>query len=403
MRKASVMGTILSGVFFLALAGCTQKGASAKEDGKTDGKRFNVKAAEVKKREISRVVEAVGSFLPFEEVTVSSEVEGKVDKVLVDIGDHVQQGQVLVSLAPEELQYQLDASAAKLRQTLAQLGLQNEQEPLKSDTDVPAVQKAAADLRQTDLNYQRAKGLFEQALIPKQQLDDAEAKYNSARATYDATLQQVQVTKASVEQYRAEADLARKKLRDAQIKSPFSGWVKERLVSPGQYLRVQAPVVTVFNGNPLKFVTSVPERMAPWVTAGNTLQLQVEAYPGRIFTGRISRVNPASNEQNRSFSIEAIIENREGLLKPGFFAKASITTQKKDAVLIIPADALFFNYGVYKVFTIDENRISTQNVTIGDKVGSEVEILSGVQENDLVAVADLAKLNEGMEVEAALQ
>ncbi|OGQ58288.1 MAG: hypothetical protein A3J24_10100 [Deltaproteobacteria bacterium RIFCSPLOWO2_02_FULL_53_8] len=404
VRRAGLMGVILPGMFFLALAGCAQKGTSAKgADSRGDKEHLRVQTAEVKRQEIIRTVEAVGSFLAFEEVTVSSEVDGKVEKVLVDIGDRVQQGQVLLSLAPEELQYQLDASVAKLHQALAQLGLQNDEDRLKNDTDVPVVQKAAADLRQTDLNYQRAKDLFQQTLIPKQQLDDAEAKYNSARATYDATIQQVQVTKAAVEQYRAEVDLARKKLQDTQIKAPFAGWIKEKKVSPGQYLRVQAPVFTIIDSNPLKFTADVPEKMAPWIKVGNALKLQVDAYPEKTFVGNISRINPASKEQSRSFSIEAIIANQEGLLKPGFFAKTSIATQKKDVALIVPVDALFFNYGVYKVFAIDGNRISARDVTIGDKVGNDVEILSGVKENDLVAVADLPQLNDGMEVDVASQ
>ena len=399
VRKAGLKGVIVPGIFFLlALTGCTQGGTSAKSDSPGDKELLRVKAAEVKKQEITRTVEAVGSFLPFEEVTVSSEVEGKVEKVLVDIGDRVQQGQVLLNIAPEELQYQLNANVAKLHQGLAQLGLQNEEDHLKNDTDVPVVQKAAADLRETDLNYQRAKDLFQQTLIPKQQLDEAEARYNSARATYQSTIQQVQVTRAAVEQYRAEVELARKKLHDAQIKSPFAGWIKEKMVSPGQYLRVQAPVFTVIDSNPLKFTADVPERMAPWVTVGNSLQLRVDAYPGRTFSGKISRINPASKEQSRSFLIEAIIENQQGLLKPGFFAKTSIATQKKDIALLVPADALLFNYGVYKLFAIDGNQISARDVTIGERIGNDVEIISGVKEDELVAVTDLSKLNDGMEV-----
>src|SRR5205823_9713193 len=122
-------------------ANSAQQGKSEKEQ-----RPIAVKAAPVSKREINRSVETVGSFLPLEEVNVSSEVEGKIDKILVDVGDRVQKGQALLVIAPEELQYQLDEKVSALRQTLARLGVSDESAALKSETSVPEVQKAAAEL-----------------------------------------------------------------------------------------------------------------------------------------------------------------------------------------------------------------------------------------------------------------
>src|SRR5262249_42276377 len=151
--------------------------------------------------------------------------------------------------------------------------------------------------------------------------------------------------------------LARKKLRDAQIRAPFAGWIKERLVSPGQYLRVQTPVYTIIDTATLKFIGTIPEKMAPWVRAGASLELQVEAYPGRTFGGKITRVNPASREESRSFSVQAVIENQNGLLKPGIFARASIVTDKEETVLTLPPSALLYSYGTYRVFVVQDNKV----------------------------------------------
>lgn len=395
-QKYRLLG-VVAPCCFLLLGGCTKKGAPAH----SAEARFSVKAATVKKQEIRRTLDAVGSFLAFEEVTVSSEVEGTVEKVLVDVGDRVERGQVLLTIDPRELQFELNVAVARLQQALAQLGLKNDGEELKNDTDVPAVRKAAADMREAMANYQRASDLFRRALIPTQQLEEAEARANSTQATYDATLQQVQVARAAVEQYRAEVGIARQKLGDAQIKAPFSGWISERMASPGQYLGVRTPVATAIDSDPLKFTAEIPERMAPWIRVRNTVELKVDAYPDKTFTGTISRISPASTPQSRTFSIEAIIGNREQLVKPGFFGKISIATQEKDAILTVPADALFFNYGVYKVFAIEGGRLSVRNVTIGEKLGDTVEILSGVKEAEIVAAADLPKLHDGMEVVVA--
>ena len=386
-------------VMAVILAGCSRKPntASAARSEK-EQRPVVVKTSTVTKREISRTVETVGSFVPLEEVKVSSEVEGRIEKIFVDIGDRVQQGQALLEVAPEEFQYQLDGKVSALHQTLARLGVEGENEALKSDTEVPEVKKAAAELQQAKLNYDRARELSQQSLIPKQQLDDAEAKFNSARAGYDATVQQVRVTKASVAQYRAEVALARKKLRDTQIRAPFAGWIKERLVSPGQYLRVQTPVYTIIDNSKLKFSGAIPEKMAPWVRVGGAVDLQVEAYPDRTFSGKISRVEPASSEQSRSFLIEAIIDNQNALLKPGFFAKASIVTDRQESALMVPASALSYDYGVYKVFAIHGNRVNAREVTIGEKLGDDYEVLQGIQENEVIAVAGVQKLVDGMHV-----
>lgn len=398
MQRQLLVGMALFGTAWL-LAGCNRSGNSAQQ-GRSDKEQrpIAVKASPVGKREINRSVETVGSFLPLEEVNVSSEVEGKIDKILVDVGDRVQKGQALLVIAPEELQYQLDEKISELRQSLARLGVSDESAALKRETDIPEVQKAAAELQQAKLSYDRARDLFQQSLVPKQQLDDAEAKFNSARATYEATVQQVRVAEAALAQYRAEVSLARKKVRDTEIKAPFAGWIKERLVSPGQYLKVQTPVYTIIDSSQLKFRGAIPEKMAPWVRPGSAVDLQVEAYPDRTFSGKISRVTPASSEQSRSFTIEAIIDNPNNLLKAGFFAKASVLTERQETVLTIPASALLYEYGVYKVFAIHGNRVAAREVKIGEKIGDDYEIVQGVGEGDVVAVANIQKLTDGVHV-----
>jgi len=395
---------LLAGALGLLLTACSQNGARGDTPSGRGGRGDKgdppvaVKVGEVQRREIRRNVQVVGTLMPFEEVTVSSEVDGRVDKVLVDIGDYVRKGQTLLEISPEELQYQYDAKVAQLRQALAKLGMRDENSPLTPDDEVPDVQKAAADRQQAEQDYQRAKDLFDQALIPKQQLDAAEAKMQSSRANYQATLQQVQTTKASIDEYRADVELARKKLRDAQVKAPFDGWIKQRTVAPGQYLRVQAPVFVLVDVNPLRFTASVPDRVAPWIKAGNAVQLRVEAYPDRTFDGKISRIAPSSDEQNRTFTVEALIDNSQDLLKPGFFAKADLETGKVDSILTAPANAVSFAYGVYKIYAIKNGSIEMRDVQVGEHFGDEVELISGAREHDRIALTNLAKLKDGVKV-----
>ena len=193
--------------------------------------------------------------------------------------------------------------------------------------------------------------------------------------------------------------MARKKLRDTQIKAPFSGWIKQRLVAPGQHLKVQAPVFSMVDVNRLRFTAEVPDRIAPWIKAGNAVELHIEAYPDRSFEGKISRIGPSSSPESRTFTVEALIDNSQNLLKPGFFAKATIATGKQDSILTVPADAVSFAYGVYKLYAVKGDEISLQDVQLGDRFGDEVELIEGGKEHQRVAVSNLARLKDGTKVE----
>jgi multidrug efflux pump subunit AcrA (membrane-fusion protein) len=349
-------------------------------------KPLQVKIVQVEFRQVRRNVDSVGSLFAYEEVTVSSEVEGKVDEVLVDVGDRVTRGQPIVKVSPVELQLSLDQQRAALQQVRARLGLPERSDDLKDVRDAAEVKKAAADLNDADQKYQRAKSLFDQGLLPRQSFDEAEARYKATRAAYDLAVQAVQNLRAQLAQYRASLALAEKKLTDSVIRAPFAGQIKERGVTPGQYLKVQTPVMIIVNVDPLRVRLKVPEKMAGWVKTGQSVSISVEAYPERTFGGKVSRINPSVDQQTRSFEVEALINNSDGTLKPGFFVKARIPSEKMESALLIPESALVYEYGLYKVYAIDGNQLREREVKIGDRSPNGVEIIDGLARGESVAV-----------------
>jgi RND family efflux transporter MFP subunit len=145
----------------------------------------------------------------------------------------------------------------------------------------------------------------------------------------------------------------------------------------------------------------VPEKMAAWVAVGQPVKVQVEAYPDRAFEGAVSRMNPSVDPQTRSFDVEALLENRDGVLKPGFFARASIVSSRVDQALVVPQDALRYLYGVYKVFTVEQSALRETEVKLGAREGADVEIVSGLKEGTYVAVPlEGEELRDGAAVEA---
>ncbi len=222
--------------------------------------------------------------------------------------------------------------------------------------------------------------------MAREAYEEADSRYKAARATYDLAVQTVENLRAQLAQYRASMELARKKLNDSTIRAPFAGEVKERTVTVGQYLKVQSAVMVIVSVDPLRARLKVPEKMAAWIRVGQLVEVRVEAYPDRTFSGRIARLNPSVDQQTRTFEAEALIENHEGKLKPGFFIKATIPSDLVDRVLFAPEGAVQYSYGVYKVFAIEGNRLKEKEVRIGEHPNQQVEIVDGLREGDGIAL-----------------
>jgi multidrug efflux pump subunit AcrA (membrane-fusion protein) len=382
-----------------AAAGCGGSGGSeAADPGKKPVKARLVPVAE---RQVQRNVEAVGTLFPMDEVTVGSEVDGRVARVFVDVGDKVALGRPLVEIAPAELSLTAEQQAAALDQVRAQLGLPDGRADLGSVDAAAEVKRAAADRDDAAQKFERARSLFDEGLLSRGDFDEAEARAKAAAAAYQMARQNVENLRAQVAQRSASLAFARKKLADTVIRAPFAGQVKQRLVTVGQYVKVQTPVMVIVNADPLRVRLQVPEKVAAFIAVGQPVSVRVEAYPDRAFEGKIARISPSVDPQTRSFEVEALLDNHDGALKPGFFAKASIASSRVDRALVVPGDALRYRYGVYKVFTVASRTLKEKEVKLGERDGNDVEISDGLTARDTVAVpVPGEELREGAPVEA---
>ncbi|PYT60379.1 MAG: hypothetical protein DMG35_11510 [Acidobacteria bacterium] len=346
-----------------------------------------------------RRIQAVGSLYALEESTLSSEVEGPVAEVLADVGDNVKEGQALIRLDPRELQFEVDRQRGIVTQVRAQLGIGPADPPPTDPKKIASVQRAEADLFDADQKYTRAQEMFRDKLISQQQLDEGASRYQSTKATYTVALQEVDRLKALLVSSEASEKLAEKKLNDATIRAPYRGAIKTRNVHPGEYLRVQSPVMVLVRMDRLRARLAVPERWAGWVKDGATIDLHVEAFPGETFHGKISRINPAVAQDSRTFETEALLVNLDGRLKPGFFVQASIPSEKEEKTIFLPERAVNYRYGVYKVFLLNGNRVSEQQIhpagQTEDERGRRFEVAEGLKPGDRVAVAVSGELRDG--------
>jgi RND family efflux transporter MFP subunit len=235
-------------------------------------------------------------------------------------------------------------------------------------------------------------------LVPRQTLDDAEATLRSKQASYDSSLQNARNLRADIDASDATLKLADRQLRDTSIRAPFDGYVQKRLVSLGEFVKNQTPVMSVVRVDPLKVISEIPEKMAPWIEVGQPVELHVDAFPDKTLTGRISRISPAVNASTRAFPFEALVPNRDAALKPGTFARVHIESGKLDQVLTLPYSAVQYRYGVNRVFVVDGDHLALRELKVGERAGDRIEVLAGVKAGERVVVGDVEKLADGTKV-----
>jgi membrane fusion protein (multidrug efflux system) len=384
----------------LILLGFTVSGCSKADTAQARGRDGAAKAVTVdvvKEESVKRSVELVGTLAAVDQVTISSEADGKVSRILADLGDRVKAGQPLIQVDREKQQYNFDQQRASLEKALAQLGAPDAQH-LPEAEKTPDVQKASADLAQAKQAYERANALFKRTLVPQQTLDDAATTLQSKQASYDLSLQNAKNLRASIQASEASMKLADRQLRDTEIRAPFDGIVEKRLVNLGELVKTQMPVMAIVRVDPLKVIAEIPEKMAPWIKEGQPVQLHVDAYPDRAFIGKVSRISPAVNTATRAFPFEALVPNQDAVLKPGTFSRVHIESGKIDTVTTLPYAVLQYRYGVNRVYLVDGDKLAVRELKVGDRLGDRIEIVSGVKAGDRVAASDIDKLTDGLKV-----
>jgi RND family efflux transporter MFP subunit len=357
-----------------------------------------VQALQVQPDKVQRTIELMGTLEGEQEVTVSSEVSGRVVAIHADLGDQVKQGQALVEIDPREFTLAVDRQQAALQQVLASLGLWKETDPIPDPAQTSVVRKAAADLADAKTGFERAKSLVAKGVSAQQVYDTAEARFKVAEANYASALEGVRNLIAQAENLRVQLTIARKKLADTIVHAPFAGAVRARQVEIGQYIKEQGPIMSITAMNPLKLRAGIPEHWFPYIAIGARVDISVEAYNEK-FAGRVAHMARTMDTQSRTFSIEAEIDNSDLRLRPGLFARAILTTSKADTVLRVPASAVISYYGVQKVYRIENQQIQEQVVKLGDRFGDVIEIVDGLAPGAWIATTELTKIHQGSRVE----
>ena len=359
----------------------------------------SVRVAPAEFRDIRRAVDVVGTLAAREEVVVSAEVEGRVSKLAHDLGDHVTAGAPLIELNQEKLEYRAQAQRAALDQARARYGASGDGDIPTLDR-VPSVVSTGAQLSEAQQQLERAQNLAARNLLSKSDLDSAQTHFDTAKAAHDNALASARQLRADIEAQSSSLRLAQRELRDAVIRAPFEGVVAERLVSVGQLVQAQTPVMRIVRLHPLKLTAEVPERFAPWIDTGRDMAIRVDAFAQETFHGKVVRISPSVRQSSRAFAIEGEVPNADGRLKPGTFARVQITTDHVDRAVTIPVAAVQSRYGTNRVFLVQNGQLAGREVVLGDRLGDHVEVSQGLAAGTPIVAGDVEQLADGMKVTA---
>ncbi len=355
-----------------------------------------VTTAVVESRPIERYLRVTGSLLADEQAEISAETPGRITDTPVERGTRVQQGTLLVRISSAETAAQLQEAEANAGQIEARLGLTAGQS--FDAKRVPDVMNAKAALEWAEAEFARIGSLLDQKVVSQSEYDQRRTQVEAARQQYLVSQNVVSQSYRSLEAARARIALARKSVADTAIRAPFSGIVAERLVSIGDYVAKGARVVTLVRVDPLRVELTIPEQSVSLVKVGLPVRLTVDAYPGEEFAAHVRFVSPSLRSDLRALTVEAIAPNADGRLKPGLFATASILRPATSAALLVSGTAVETVSGTHRVYVVKGDMAEERIVTLGEAVGSQVELTSGVAAGDAVVVDPKGRITDGAPV-----
>ena len=396
----------------------------------------DVQTAKAVVQNIPTYFEATGNLASDAQTDVAPTVGGKILQVNFDIGSYVQKGAVLVQLDDRDARIRLeqanaqveqaisqvrqaqanvDQAIANLRQTQARLNVKDgESFDIETFSQVRSIN---AQLELAEKELQRAIRLLETGDIARTIYDQrksqrdallgqlAEARSNAAvavkaidtaRAQVDTARTVVGNARAAVITAQTQTDTARKAIADAVIYAPISGYISERVADVGEFAATNTKVATILRTSVLRLKIDVPEQSIGKVSVGQSVSIQTSAYPDRNFAGTIVRFAPNVNATSRVLSVEAEVENGNGLLKPGQFATVRITQSKPEPAVMIPASAVKTVGDNSQVFVIKDGVAEERQVQLGLLENDLIEIKQGVQEGETVATNNVEKLGDGV-------
>jgi membrane fusion protein (multidrug efflux system) len=400
--------SLLISVVLLALVACDGKSEKsqlgfADETQSTSATQAVVRVvtAPVRVSQKQNAISLTGSLEADERAKVACRVAGIVQEIYVERGSLVKKGDRLLQLDPVDARNSLAEGEASVAELRARLGLkEGDNAPFVAE-EMPEVKAVKAALDLAELNFKRFEELNNQKVLAKSEFDRGRAERDASREQYKQTLRQASQLYQSYKTALARLTTLRQGLTDTLVLAPFDGIVAEKLVATGEHVDLMmggGRVIELVKANPLRLALTVPQQYAEQVRQGQTVAFSVDGFPGETFQGRITYIGPALEAASRSLKVEALVDNPDHRLRPGFFATANLGLGRETAVSQVPESAISRNDDVTRVFVVREGAAHERIVTVGETKDGFTEILNGLNPEDRV-VTSPSSVQDGCRVQ----
>lgn len=360
---------------FLIIAGCS----SINEEEKSPPERLaSVRVVESERGDIASYICATGTLVPRRKARLGPKVEGRIERIYVDEGSFVKKGEALIKLEQDTYLILVKEAEAALKTALA------------------GSEKTSINLKNITKDYRRLSKLWHEKAISEQRYDSINTEYTAARA-------ELKLSQAQVKEGNANLDMAKRNLKDTITFAPFSGFIVEKLMEEGEvsnWVTYQWNVLHLVDISTIKIECPIAETKLPFLVLGKEVEIEVDAYPQNIFSGKITTINPKVDPQSRTSIIKIEIPNKNFKLKPGMFTRVKIAEKEKKGVIKIPRQAILVQGESHIVFKILENQARVQKVQLGISDGKLVEVVEGLKEKELIVIEGYYALKEGTKVKA---
>lgn len=382
-RSKILLATALLGAVLAALRCAAASGGGSGPDGSDGARPVLVEVSRPERGTLVRRIDLVASLEPWEQATLHAKASGYLKSISVDRGDRVRAGDLLAVLDIPEMQDEYTQLEARGKQAKAE------------------VQSADADVRLQELTAGRLEAIRaeEPGATTQQELDLAAGRLEAARASLAAAQARLGVVRA---------DLARLTtlLGYARITAPYDGIITERFVDPGVLVTAgtqsrSIPIVRIVDASRLRAMVDVPETEVAHLEEEKTARLRLDAYPGRIFEGVVSRFSRALDPKTRTMRAEVLILNKDGVLAPGMFGSISLDLERREDVLTLSPASVHFQKDQTYVFVAENGRARRVKVTCGADDGNVVEIVSGLTGTEAIVARASAPLADGTPIAVA--
>lgn len=287
-----------------------------------------------------------GDVLPIQQAYIFSKVNGTLERIYADMGEPVKQGKLLAIIDSTEYAQQ--------------------------------VLQTSATYENAQTSFERMKKLFEQNLVAKQDYDNAVAAFTVAKANYET---------------------AKTKLGYCRITAPFSGIITRRFLDPGAVVTsTNATLFTLMDLDWVKIIISVPEKNVSSLGNVKSAEILVDALPGKVFSGKVSRLSQAIDLTTRTMPVEVDVENASHFLKPGMFATVNLLVDEHENAVVLPVQTLLSDEGGRFVFIVDSSEAKKVYVKAGWEINNRMEILDGLNGEEQVVESGQQQLRDGVQV-----